>query len=132
MRLGLAIARPEVIAALDKIRDHYNLDRLAQAACLAALNDQVYFSDCTRKICATRDWFTAEVRALGYEVIPSHGNFVFASPPDRNGKRVYEGLFERRILVRLLSDPLLAHGLRISIGTREEMEKTLAALREIG
>lgn len=132
MRLGLAIARPEVIAALNKIRDHYNLDRLAQAACVAALADQEYFQQCVTKIRETRDWFSAELRVLGWEVIPSHGNFVFASPPDRNGKRVYEGLFERRILVRYFSDPVLAHGLRISIGTREEMEKTLAALVEIG
>jgi histidinol-phosphate aminotransferase len=132
MRLGLAIARPEVIAALNKIRDHYNLDRLAQAACVAALADQEYFQQCVAKIRETRDWFSAELRVLGWEVIPSHGNFVFASPPDRNGKRVYEGLFERRILVRYFSDPVLAHGLRISIGTREEMEKTLAALVEIG
>ena len=80
----------------------------------------------------TRDWFSAELRVLGWEVIPSHGNFVFASPPDRNGKRIYEGLYERRILVRYFSDPLLVHGLRISIGAREEMEKTLAALVEIG
>ena len=57
MRLGLAIARPEVIAALDKIRDHYNLDRLAQAACVAALQDQDYFCDCIRKVCETREWF---------------------------------------------------------------------------
>jgi len=132
MRLGLAIARPEVIAALNKIRDHYNLDRLAQAACVAALADQEYFQQCVAKIRETRDWFTAELRVLGWEVIPSHGNFVFASPPDRNGKRIYEGLYERRILVRYFSDPVLAHGLRISIGTREEMEKTLAALVEIG
>lgn len=132
MRLGLAIARPEVIAALNKIRDHYNLDRLAQAACVAALADQEYFQQCVTKIRETRDWFSAELRVLGWEVIPSHGNFVFASPPDRNGKRVYEGLFERRILVRYFSDQVLAHGLRVSIGTREEMEKTLAALVEIG
>jgi histidinol-phosphate aminotransferase len=132
MRLGLAIARPEVIAALNKIRDHYNLDRLAQAACVAALADQEYFQQCVARIRETRDWFSAELRVLGWEVIPSHGNFVFASPPDRNGKRVYEALFERRILVRYFSDPVLAHGLRISVGTREEMEKTLAALVEIG
>lgn len=132
MRLGLAIARPEVIAALNKIRDHYNLDRLAQAACVAALADQEYFQQCVAKIRETRDWFSAELRVLGWEVIPSHGNFVFASPPDRNGKRIYEGLYERRILVRYFSDPVLAHGLRISIGTREEMEKTLAALVELG
>jgi histidinol-phosphate aminotransferase len=132
MRLGLAIARPEIIAALDKIRDHYNLDRLAQAACVAALQDQTYFRESCRRIIETRDWFTRELTAIGYDVIPSQGNFVFAAPPDRNGKRVYDGLFGRKILVRLLSDPLLAHGLRISIGTREEMETTLAALKEIG
>jgi histidinol-phosphate aminotransferase len=132
MRLGLAIARPEIIAALDKIRDHYNLDRLAQAACVAALKDQAYFRECCGRIRETREWFTQELRGIGYGVIPSQGNFVFASPPDRNGKRVYDGLYSRKILVRLLSDTLLAHGLRISIGTREEMERTLAAIREIG
>jgi histidinol-phosphate aminotransferase len=132
MRLGLAIARPEIIAALDKIRDHYNLDRLAQAACVAALQDQPYFRESCRKIIATREWFTAELIASGYSVIPSQGNFVFASPPDKNGKRVYDSLYERKILVRLLSDPMLAHGLRISIGTMEEMATTLAAMREIG
>jgi histidinol-phosphate aminotransferase len=132
MRLGLAIARPEVIAALDKIRDHYNLDRLAQAACGAALQDQVYFADCCSRIKRTQEWFTRELEKIGYSVIPSAGNFVFTSPPDRNGKRVYEGLYARKILVRHFSDPLLAHGLRISIGTQEEMEKTLKELETIG
>lgn len=132
MRLGLAIGRPEIIAALNKIRDHYNLDRLAQAAALAALGDQDYFRDCVRRIRETRDWFSTELRVLDWEVIPSSGNFVFAVPPDRNGKRIYEALFERCILVRYFSDPLLTHGLRISIGTREEMEQTLAALQDIG
>jgi histidinol-phosphate aminotransferase len=132
MRLGLAIARPEVIAALDKIRDHYNLDRLAQAACVAALQDQGYLKECCRKIRETREWFASELGGLGYGVIPSQGNYVFATPPDRNGKRVYDGLYDRKILVRHFSDPLLAHGLRISIGTREEMERTVAAIKEIG
>lgn len=128
MRLGLAVARPEIIAALDKIRDHYNLDRLAQAAVVAALEDQDYFRDCVTRICATRDWFAAELFNLGYRVLPSSANYLFASPPDRNGKRIYEGLYERKILVRYFNDPVLAHGVRISIGTREEMEKTLQAL----
>lgn len=131
MRLGLAIARPEIIAALDKIRDHYNLDRLAQAACVAALKDQDYFQDCCRRIRETREWFAAEMRSIGYEVLPSQANFVFASPPDRNGKRVYDGLYARKILVRHLPDPLLIHGLRISIGTRHEMEHVIRAIREI-
>ncbi len=132
MRLGLAIARPEVIAALDKIRDHYNIDRLAQAAALAALEDQDYLNQCVAKIRETRSWFTGELRVLEYGVIPSRGNFVFATPPGRNAKRVYDALFERKILVRYFSDPLLSHGLRITIGTREEMEKTVKALTEIG
>lgn len=132
MRLGLAIARPDIIAALDKIRDHYNLDRLAQAAVAAALIDQDYLRDCVARICATRQWFSAELLKLGYRVIPSSANYLFVSPPDRNGKRVYDALYRRKILVRHFVDPVLAHGLRISIGTREEMEKTLQALRAIG
>ncbi len=132
MRLGLAIGRPEVIAALDKIRDHYNLDRLAQAACVAALQHRAYFDECIARVRATREWFSAELTKLGYEVIPSRGNFVFVAPPERDGRRIYEGLFERKILARHFTDPLLKHGLRISIGTREEMERTLAALKEIG
>lgn len=132
MRLGLAIARPEIIAALDKIRDHYNLDRLAQAACVAALQDQDYFRESCRRIIETRDWFTAELLKFGYSVIPSQGNYIFASPADKSGQRLYDGLYARKILVRLLSDPLLIHGVRISIGTREEMQKTLEAIKEIG
>jgi histidinol-phosphate aminotransferase len=131
MRLGMAIARPEVIVALDKIRDHYNLDRLAQAACVAALKDQDYLQLCCRRIRETREWFSDELRSIGYHVIPSQGNYVFAAPADNNGRRVYDALYSRKILVRHFSDPLLCHGLRISIGTREEMESTIAALKEI-
>jgi histidinol-phosphate aminotransferase len=132
MRLGLAIARPEIIAALDKIRDHYNLDRLAQAAVVAALKDQGYFKECVARICDIRDWFRDELIGLGYTVLPSSANYLFASPSDRDGQRVYDALYQRKVLVRYFSDPVLAHGLRISIGTREEMEKTLAMLQEIG
>ncbi len=131
MRLGLAIARPPVIQALDKIRDHYHLDRLALAAASAALRDQDYLKEAVGKIRATRAWFVAELRRAGYRIIDSQTNFVFASPPDSDGRRVYDALYARHILVRHFSDPLLAHGLRITIGTREEMEKTLAALQEI-
>jgi len=132
MRLGLAVAHPEVIAALDKIRDHYHLDRLALVAATAALSDQDYLQTTLGKVRATRDWFSNELRSIGYQITPSHGNYIFSVTPDRNGKRVYDALLERKILVRYFSDPLLAHGLRISIGTREEMETTLAAMTDIG
>ncbi len=130
MRLGLAVARPEVVAALDKIRDHYHLDRLALVAAEAALLDQDYLKKRLAQICETRDWFTAELTKIGFSVIPSQGNFVFASPADGNGERVYELLKANKILVRHFSDPLLKHGLRISIGTREEMETTLKVLQQ--
>jgi histidinol-phosphate aminotransferase len=132
MRLGLAVARPELVAALDKIRDHYHLDRLALVAATAALGDQAHLAATVAKIRATRTRFVAGVQELGYLVIPSQANFVFASPPDRNGKRIYEALYARRILVRYFSDPLLTFGLRITIGTDAEMAETLAALKEIG
>ncbi len=132
MRLGLAIAHPQVIAALDKIRDHYHLDRLALVAATAALKDQEHLQQTVGLVRNVRDCFSTELRQIGYQVIPSHGNYVFASPPDGDGKRVYEALFERKILVRYFSDPLLKHGLRISIGTQEEMQATLQALTAIG
>lgn len=132
MRLGLAIARPEVVAALDKIRDHYNLDRLAQAALVAALEDQEHLADSVERIRATREQFRADLESSGYTVLPSQGNYLFAIPPDRNGTRVYQALYERRILVRHFSDPVLSHGLRITIGTVEEMAATLQALQDIG
>jgi histidinol-phosphate aminotransferase len=132
MRLGLAVARPEIIAALDKIRDHYHLDRLALAAATAALQDQAHLRATTAKIRATRARFVSGVQELGYTVIPSQANFIFACPPDRNGKRIYEALYARKILVRYFADPLLAHGMRITIGTDAEMAETLAALKEIG
>jgi histidinol-phosphate aminotransferase len=132
MRLGLAVARPEIVAALDKIRDHYHLDRLALTAATAALRDQAYLRAATAKIRATRVRFVAGLAELGYAVIPSQANFVFTAPPDRNGQRVYEALYARKILVRYFADPLLAHGMRITIGTDAEMDATLAALKEIG
>jgi histidinol-phosphate aminotransferase len=132
MRLGLAVARPELVAALDKIRDHYHLDRLALVAATAALGDQEYLRATVARIRATRTRFVAGLAALGYAVIPSQANFVFAAPPDRNGKRIYEVLYARKILVRYFTDPLLAHGMRITIGTDEEMHAMLTALKDIG
>ncbi|MEA3464813.1 MAG: histidinol-phosphate transaminase [Thermodesulfobacteriota bacterium] len=130
MRLGLAVAHPQVIAALDKIRDHYHIDRLALVAAEAALRDQPYLRQRLDEICATRDWFSQQLQGLGYRVLASQTNFVFASPADGDGLRVYEQLKEHKILVRHFSDPLLQHGLRISIGTRQEMEATLQVLQQ--
>lgn len=132
MRLGLAVAHPDVVAALDKIRDHYHLDRLALVAAEAALLDQEYLRQRLDQICQTRSWFSTLLQALGYTVLPSQTNFVFASPADGDGQRVFELLKQHKILVRHFSDPLLKHGLRISIGTQEQMEKVLNVLSAEG
>ena len=84
-----------------------------------------------QKIRATRERFVTGLKEIGYDVLPSQANFVFAVPPDCDGERVYQGLFDRKILVRHFRDPALVHGLRISIGTDAEMDQTLEALREI-
>ncbi len=128
MRLGLAIAHPPIIQALDKIRDHYNLDRLAQAACVAALSDQQYFKVRRDAVVATRERVRSQLCEVGYTVLPSSGNFLFVSPLDGDGKRLYQGLYDARILVRHFSEPLLKHGVRISIGTEQEMETTVAVM----
>jgi histidinol-phosphate aminotransferase len=132
MRLGLAVARPEVVAALDKIRDHYHIDRLALVAAEAALLDQDYLQSTLSRVCETREWFSAELRQRGYRVDPSGANYIFAVPPDRDARKVYDGLYAEKILVRYFSDPLLQHGVRISIGTREEMELTLKVMAALG
>ena len=132
MRLGLAIAHPDVIAALDKIRDHYHLDRLALAAATAALRDQAYLQSIVTRICETRDWFRSELELFGYHVYPSQTNYLFVAAPQVSGEQLYQQLYDRGILVRYFADPLLAHGVRISIGTREEMEKTLAVMTQLG
>ena len=131
MRLGIAVARPEVIAALDKIRDHYHLDRLALVAAVAALRDQDYLRSTVAKICDTRDWFSAELVKIGYEINPSQTNYVFVQPADGDGKRIYEALLAKKILVRYFSDPLLQQGVRISIGSREEMKQALVVMTAI-
>ncbi|MCA1797844.1 MAG: histidinol-phosphate transaminase [Geobacteraceae bacterium] len=128
MRLGLAVAHPQVIAALDKIRDHYHLDRLALVAAEAALKDQAYLHQRVEQIRATRERFSAALREGGYTVIPSQANYVFAIPPDRNGEGVYTRLKEHKILVRYFARPNLCHGVRISIGTPEQMDAVLQVL----
>jgi histidinol-phosphate aminotransferase len=131
MRLGLAVARPEIVAALDKIRDHYHLDRLALVAASAALRDQGYLRATVAKICATRDRFAAELETLGFQVLPSSANYLFVVPQDHDGRRVYDTLYAGRILVRFFSDPTLAHGVRISIGSDAEMTQALQTLAAV-
>ncbi len=131
IRVGFGFAHPELVEALDMTKDSYNIARVNQVAAVAALEDYSYMEENSRKICATREWFREKLVLLGFSVLNSSGNFVFAKPPSGQAKYVFEGLMERKILVRYFDSRRMNEYLRISIGTREEMQLVLASIVEI-
>ena len=131
MRLGLLFGAPDVVAGIAKVKDSYNLDRLAVAAGAAALRDGVTMRENVGKIRRTRERLGEELRGMGFEVLPSSANFVFARLDSAERARAtYRALRDRKILVRYFDRPLLSDGLRITVGTDEEISALLAALRE--
>ncbi|MBN9122714.1 MAG: histidinol-phosphate transaminase [Planctomycetes bacterium] len=139
IRFGFAIARPEIVRELVKVKDSYNCDVLSLAAATAAIEDQEYFREVRAKIIVTRERMTTELSALGFDVTPSHANFLWCRRTDRPVKPVYEALKQRKILVRYMSYPAGPvgalegpyDGLRISVGTDAEIDQLLASLRDI-
>lgn len=132
LRLGLGFAHPEIIQQLMKVKDSYNLDRLAIAAGCAALEDQEWLKEITDKIIRTRTRMLTELEAMGLFVPPSRSNFVFPRIPNGRAKEVFEALEARRILVRYFGSlPMIADSLRVTVGTDEETDIFLEALKEI-
>ncbi|MDY3556775.1 histidinol-phosphate transaminase [Gemmata sp. JC717] len=140
IRFGFAVSRPELVRELVKVKDSYNCDVLSLAAATAAIEDQDYFRHVCAKIRATRDRMTTDLTALGFEVTPSHANFVWCRRADRPLKPIYEALKSRKILVRYMSyaagpvghpEGSAYDGLRISVGTDTEIDQLCAALRVI-
>ncbi len=130
IRCGYAIGSPELISALYRLKDSYNLDRLVQALALAALSDPGWMRDNAARICATRERFAAALRERGFEIVPSSANFLFIRPPaPQTAAGLFARLRDRKILVRHFpSSPVTAPYLRVSIGTDEQMDAFLAAL----
>jgi histidinol-phosphate aminotransferase len=132
VRLGYAIGRESLIREMFKVKDPFNVNRLTQAVVSVVLEDQDYFRKNISSIVQTRDWFTREARTLGYRIIPSQGNFVFPRPPQKGrGVQFFQALFDRKILTRHYDEEGLRDGVRMTIGTREEMEITLQVMSEI-
>jgi histidinol-phosphate aminotransferase len=129
MRVGYAVGPSPLIRNLYKIKDSYNINSLSQAAACAALKAQGYYRDISRKIIEDRIFITRELRNLGFKVYDSEGNFIFAE--SGNGRALYEKLKERKILVRYFDLPRLKKGVRITIGTHEEMVFLLDAIRNL-
>ena len=128
MRLGLCFAHPTVIDALMKVKDSYNLSRVALAAGAEALRDAAWMRRNVAKVIRTRAQTEARLRKLGFEVPPSQANFVLARMPGRDMAPVTRGLRRAGILVRHFATPLLQDALRISIGTPAEMNALFKAL----
>jgi histidinol-phosphate aminotransferase len=131
IRFGYAIAQPGLIAGLMKVKDSYNVDAVAITAATAAIRDQAYFQQNIKKIKAERARLTQQLRDLGFDVPGSSSNFVLAKCKNHKATEVYEKLAERKIYVRYFAYPNLNDKLRITVGTIEQNDKLLAALKEI-
>jgi len=131
LRFGYAIAQPELINGLIKVKDSYNVDTVAIAAATAAIKDQKYFSENIKKVKVERDRMTKELRALGFEVPRSQSNFVLAACRNCSASDLYEKLVQRNIYVRYFAQPGIEDKLRITIGTAEQNDTLGGALKEI-
>jgi len=128
VRLGLACAQPQLIAQMLKVKDSYNVNALTQLVAQAALQDQPYLGQTVARIRATRQWVTAELVALGLEVLPSQANFIFMKPPIAAPGFV-QALREHAILVRYFSGPRTGAFVRVTIGTDAEMAEFMRVTR---
>jgi histidinol-phosphate aminotransferase len=134
LRVGLAVGHPELIEGLNRVKNSFNsytLDRLALAGAAAALEDQAYFEETTRRVIATRERTVQQLRNLGFQVIDSAANFVFISHPEKEAAFLFQDLKQRGVLVRYFNQPRIDRFLRVSIGTDEEMDVFLKMLAEL-
>ena len=131
LRLGYCVGPEDLIEALYKVKDSYNVDAIAQAVALAALADLPWMRRNAAKVQKTRDATAAVLRARGWDVPPSQANFLFAKPAHRPAAEIFEALRRRNIFVRYFPGPRTGDRLRISVGTDADMDTLLAVLAEL-
>lgn len=135
LRVGYAIGQTHLVEALNRVKDSFNsypLDRFAQAGALASMEDHVWFESICAKVVATRTRLVVSMEALGFDVLPSAANFIFARHPAQDGAVLAAALRERSIIVRHFRNPArIAPFLRITIGTDSQCNALLAALKAI-
>ena len=133
-RIGVAIASAALINDLKTVKystNPYNLSRTSAAAGIGAILDEEYFNDNCKKIIETREFFVKELVGMGFSVLPSKANFVFAKFEGVGGERIYSELKSRGVLVRFFDKPRLKDFVRITIGAKSDMEKTVETISEI-
>ncbi|MDM1763335.1 MULTISPECIES: histidinol-phosphate transaminase [unclassified Acinetobacter] len=132
LRVGFAIAQPHLIAALEAVKNSFNsypIDRFAIAAAVASFEDQTYFEAQNQKVIASRDKLTAQLTELGFKVLPSKANFIFATLPSDDAGELASKLREQGIIVRYFNKPRINQFLRITIGTDEQNQRLVDTLK---
>ncbi|MBQ9428488.1 MAG: histidinol-phosphate transaminase [Clostridia bacterium] len=133
-RLGFGFAHPDVIRDINTIRystNPYNVNRLTARAGVAALENQDYFDACCRRIIENRAWTTAALQSLGFTVLPSSANFVFAKCNFISGEKLYLALREKGVLIRHFDKERIKDYNRITVGTAEQMHVLIEKIKEI-
>jgi histidinol-phosphate aminotransferase len=134
LRVGFAAGHADLIEALERVKNSFNsypLDRLAIAGAVASVEDEAFFQASCRKVIATREKLIADMRALGFEVLPSAANFIFARHPQRDGAELTAELRKRAIIVRHFKAARIDQFMRITIGTDEQCDILVEALKDI-
>jgi histidinol-phosphate aminotransferase len=134
LRVGFAVGHPVLIEGLERVKNSFNsypLGRLAQAGAIAAIDDQAHLEQTSKKVIQTRTKLVSELKALGFETLPSTANFIFTRHPQHAGATLYQALRDRGIIVRHFKLPRIEDFLRITIGTDEQSGELVATLKEI-
>jgi histidinol-phosphate aminotransferase len=135
MRIGFALAQRELIEALERVKNSFNsypVSRLASVAGVAAIEDDEHFKGVTRRVMASRAWLSDALEDLGFHVVPSAANFVFATHPGHEAAQLYRRLKERGVLVRHFASPRTDAYLRITVGTPQQCERLVDELKALG
>ena len=134
LRVGFALGDRALIEALERVKDSFNsypLDRVALAGATAAIEDEAYFETTRRAVIDTRDKLGADLSGLGFQVLPSAANFIFARHPEHDGGMLAQALRERSIIVRHFKRPRIDQFLRITVGSTDQCATLVTALGEI-
>jgi len=131
LRVGYALGSAQLVEGLERVKNSFNsypLDRVAQAGAIAAIDDDDFFKASCQEVMATREQLTRALQSLGFEVLPSKANFVFARHPEHQGQALVQGLREQSILVRHFNNPRIDEFLRITVGTQAQCDSLIKAL----
>ncbi|HBK43452.1 MULTISPECIES: histidinol-phosphate transaminase [unclassified Polynucleobacter] len=134
LRVGFAVGHPDLIEGLERVKNSFNsypLGRLAQAGAIAAIQDQAHLESTSKKVIHTRERLVNELASLGFDTLPSTANFIFTRHPKHAGVKLYQALRDRGIIVRHFKSPRIEEFLRITIGTDDQTNELIAALKEI-